>query len=100
MNREEAISNLKMILDEATETDEAICYVTSDDAEAINMGIKALKEVKEGYWYVDGETEHCSVCKLPWNYYMTDDGDDWGYFDPMPKFCPNCGAKMRSDEDD
>ena len=68
--------------------------------EALDMAIEALKEVKEGYWYVDGETEHCSVSKLPWNYYMTDDGDDWGYFDPMPKFCPNCGAKMRSDEDD
>ena len=69
--------------------------------EALDMAIEALKGIKDekGYWTgYDGQ--YCSVCKLPWNYYMTDDGDDWGYFDPMPKFCPNCGAKMRSDEDD
>ena len=54
----------------------------------------------KGYWYVDGETEHCSVCKLPWNAYMRENGDDWGYFDPMPKFCPHCGAEMRSDDDE
>ena len=69
--------------------------------EALDMAIEALEGIKDekGYWTgYDGQ--YCSVCKLPWNYYMTDDGDDWGYFDPMPKFCPNCGAKMRSDEDD
>ena len=69
--------------------------------EALDMAIEALKGIKDekGYWTgYDGQ--YCSVCKLPWNYYMTGNGDDWGYFDPMPKFCPNCGAKMRSDEDD
>lgn len=40
----------------------------------------------------DGDT--CTSCKLPWNYLMVQDADDWGYFDPMPEFCPNCGAKM------
>ena len=59
---------------------------------------QVIKE-KKGHWYVKGETEYCSVCKLPWNYYMTMNGDDIGYFDPMPKFCPNCGAEMRSDEE-
>ena len=61
----------------------------------------AREEVKDkkGYWTgYDGQ--YCSVCGLPWNYHMTMDGDDCGYFDPMPNFCPNCGAKMRSDEDD
>ena len=67
--------------------------------EALDMAIEALKEVKKGYWYVRGETEYCSECNLPWNYYMTMNGDDIGYFDPMPKFCPNCGAEMRSDEE-
>lgn len=57
------------------------------------------KDISKGYWYVEGETEYCSVCNLPWNYNMTMNGDDWGYFDPMPNFCPNCGADMRSDEE-
>lgn len=46
--------------------------------------------VVHGRW--DGND--CTVCKLPWNYNMVQDADDWGYFDPMPKYCPNCGAKM------
>ena len=46
--------------------------------------------VRHGRW--DGD--NCTVCKLPWNYNMTQDADDWGYFDPMPDYCPNCGAKM------
>lgn len=46
--------------------------------------------VVHGQW--DGND--CTVCKLPWNYNMVQDADDWGYFDPMPDYCPNCGAKM------
>lgn len=50
--------------------------------------------VVHGRW--DGD--NCTACKLPWNYNMTQDADDWGYFDPMPDYCPNCGAKMDADE--
>lgn len=46
--------------------------------------------VRHGRW--DGDT--CTNCKLPWNDLMRQNGDDYGYFDPMPPFCPNCGAKM------
>ena len=42
MNKLEAASNLKMILDEVTETEEAICYVTSDDAETLKLAIEAI----------------------------------------------------------
>ena len=79
MNREEAVSNLKMILDEVTETDEAICYVTSNDAEALILAIKALElqipktpiDNIEQEWfecptcrrvvvtYYDGKRHHC-----------------------------------------
>lgn len=38
--------------------------------------------------------ETCSVCNRKWDYNMVANADDWGYFDPMPDFCPNCGAKM------
>lgn len=50
--------------------------------------------VVHGRW--DGND--CTVCKLPWNYNMVQDADDWGYFDPMPDYCPNCGAKMDADD--
>lgn len=40
----------------------------------------------------DGKT--CSACKLPWDKYLQDNANDWGYFDPMPDYCPNCGARM------
>lgn len=46
--------------------------------------------VVHGRW--DGDT--CTACKLPWKYNMVQDADDWGYFDPMPDYCPNCGTKM------
>lgn len=51
--------------------------------------------VRHGKW--DGND--CTICKLPWNYNMTQDADDWGYFDPMPNYCPNCGAKMDEGND-
>lgn len=38
--------------------------------------------------------KECSVCKLPVDYCMVENAQDWGYFDPMPDYCPNCGAKM------
>lgn len=47
-------------------------------------------EVKHGEW-VCGV---CSACGKAWDEDMSAHGDDWGYFDPMPPFCNNCGAKM------
>ena len=44
MTKKEAIKKLKDILEEATETDDSVCYVTSDDADALNMAIKALEQ--------------------------------------------------------
>ena len=92
MTREEAISNLKMILDEATETEEAVCYVTSDDAEAINMGIKALargipqkaifRRNKRGLY------PHCPVC------------DTVPILHPTVSYCDKCGQAIDwSDEE-
>ncbi len=44
MTREEATERLKMILEEATADENAVCYVTSDDAGALEMAIKALEQ--------------------------------------------------------
>ena len=48
MIRQEAIKKLKDILEEATETDNSVCYVTSDDADALKMAINSL-EIDERY---------------------------------------------------
>ena len=52
--------------------------------------------VVHGRW--DGD--NCTACKLPWKWNMVQDADDWGYFDPMPDYCPNCGAKMDGGAED
>ena len=44
MTKEEAIENLKDILAEATETDDSVCYVTSDDEDALKVVIQALEQ--------------------------------------------------------
>ena len=74
-------------------------HYTSGFDEAVtrveNFPAADVAPVRHGRW--DGD--NCTVCKLPWNYNMTQDADDWGYFDPMPDYCPNCGAKMDGGED-
>lgn len=52
-----------------------------------------VEPVKHGRW--NGDT--CTSCNLPWNYNMTQNAQDWGYFDPMPDYCHNCGAKMNEE---
>lgn len=76
MTREDVIKRIKMILEECKEDDEddeiAVCYVTSYDADALEMAIKALertewiscnKKMPKENEYVDG------VCK----YYLIQD---------------------------
>ena len=43
MIREKAIKKLKDILEEATETDDSVCYVTADDADALKAAINSLE---------------------------------------------------------
>ena len=96
MTREEAISNLKMILDEATETDEAICYVTSNDAETINMAIKALKQQTAKYKHLGTRHTHWGKCRhdkcrcetCGFTKEFTDNHT------AQYKFCPSCGREI------
>ena len=43
MTRKEATERIKAILKECTEDKDSVCYVTSDDADALDMAIKALE---------------------------------------------------------
>ena len=54
MTGKEAVERIKMILKECTSDEDAVCYVTSDDADALNTAIKALEQepcddIKEYY---------------------------------------------------
>lgn len=50
-----------------------------------------VQPVVHGQWDCDGR---CSACKKRWDEDMRAHGQDWGYFDPMPPYCNNCGARM------
>lgn len=58
MTREDAIKKLKDILEEATETDDSVCYVTSDDADALKVAIDSL-EIDERYELEYEQIEPC-----------------------------------------
>ena len=47
MTREEAISELRGILTEATEFENSVCYVTEKDAEPLEMAIRALEREQQ-----------------------------------------------------
>lgn len=94
MTKEETINHLKDILAEATETEHAVCYVTNEDAEALEMAIEELKqpERKTGKWEevknADGASHdyRCSVCHR----YRFHNGEMRSKY----KYCPNCGCRM------
>ena len=49
MTNQEAIEILKGILTEATEYENAVCYVTGEDREHLEMAIEALENQKTGH---------------------------------------------------
>ena len=91
MTENEAIKNIKDILDECTESEEAVCYVTDVDAPALEMAINALEkqipkkpENKKYSFYphstlLKSKYGECPTCK-------TIQVDD--------EYCANCGQKL------
>ena len=67
MTREEAIENLKMILEEATSEKNSVCYVTSCDEEPLKMAIESLEN--------HAECEH--DCKSCWKTKLVNDTNKW-----------------------
>ncbi len=64
--------------------------------EVYSKAIEALENQKTGHWFIDERPESdreiiCSNCEQPiFKYHKLD-------FDYRPKFCPNCGAKMKGE---
>ena len=65
ITKEEAIETLTAIRDEATEDEHSVCYVTSEDADALNMAIEALKvsEIQTGSDTISRQDAINAICK-------------------------------------
>ena len=86
MTENEAIKNIKDILDECTESEEAVCYVTDVDAPALEMAINALEKQmpKKPRFYA--HNYYCSVC----DNLVGNNEFEWKRF----KYCDVCGQKL------
>ena len=86
MTENEAIKNIKDILDECTESEEAVCYVTDVDAPALEMAINALEKQmpKKPRFYA--HNYYCSVC----DNLVGNNEFEWKRF----KYCDLCGQKL------
>ena len=88
MNNKEAISNLEDIRKVLYE----VFPMTEDDKEqALDLAIKALEDTPTGKWVDTGdmaeywaEEYQCSIC---------------GAKDHWHKYCPNCGARMETENE-
>ena len=91
MTEIEAIKNLKDILDECTESEEAVCYVTDVNAPALEMAIKELEKQipKKPRFYA--HNYYCSVC----DNLVGNNEFEWKRF----KYCDTCGQKMNWERD-
>ena len=95
MTENDAIKVIKDILNECTESEEAVCYVTGVDAPALEMAINALKkQLPKKPDCIEDKMWCCPVCDnhlLPkWVKYPTE---------LMPKteglpHCMSCGQKI------
>ena len=86
MTENEAIKNIKDILDECTESEDAVCYITNVDSTALEMAIKALEKQipKKPRFYA--HNYYCSVC----DNLVGNNEFEWKRF----KYCDVCGKKL------
>ena len=95
MTESEAIKVIEDILDECTESGEAVCYVTGVDVPALEMAINALnKQIATKPVCIEDKMWCCPVCDNhllhKWVKYPTE---------LMPKteglpYCMSCGQKI------
>lgn len=59
-----------------------------------NISPADVRPVVHGHWIGVYNDLKCSVCGKNWDELRTANGGDWGYWENIPPYCPNCGAEM------
>ena len=96
MTNEEAIKILKSKMDGSVDT-------SYEWAETVRMAIKALDEPerKKGKWSFIGDNMfECTCCGTPYTTQQLNGLRNYNTDPYAPKFCPNCGADMRGEQDE
>ena len=94
MTVNEAIKELKMILEEATEDENSVCYVTSCDKEPLEMAIKSLEKQVPKKTTHEATLYKCNTCPSCKNVL-----DRFEYLGDKKclittKYCCFCGQKL------
>ena len=82
----------EMVFEDINATDHGYSWDAVTVTDIMNAPTIEAVPAVHGEWI--GNT--CNACGMNWDENMVNNADDWGYFEPMPDFCPNCGAKMRT----
>ena len=93
MTAQEAIEQIKMILEEVTSYEHAVCYVTSCNEEPLRLAIKALeKQIPKKIVNIDKFSDYaeCPSC----GGIATDE------LGCLYKWCRKCGQKLKWGEED
>lgn len=97
MNKNEQIEEMARVIARRSKSfrDPNIAFMTTAERTATSLYAKGYRKVERGEWIEDSlvdDTVICSLCGCTDNRYDYD-LDRWG-----SKFCPECGADMRGEE--
>ena len=92
MTESEAIKNLKDILSECTESEEAVCYITGVDAPALEKAIKAMRDIplkrQNIHVHEDDMESTCPAC----GYMLYEEAN------MIFNYCPTCGQALNNND--
>lgn len=101
MKAEEALNNLKSILNEATTDENSVCYVNDNDETTLKLAIEALEK------QIPKEPQRESMCSSnafdSWDKYYCPNCNKFLHSGArslmskytMPKYCNNCGQAIK-----
>ena len=94
---------MKLIIDISNNLYSA-CQTMKDDQDELMVAVAEGVPLVEGEWVIEEERRdsifdwcpnECSICGEKFTKYIR--GWEWEETGELPKFCPNCGAKMKEE---